>query len=106
MSRVALDNLFPFSMIASSPNIKTDACLYFPTNLADQGRDLSFQGIKRAGLRYHYASCLYDTVGCINNFCLYILSIGITYTFHCVLTRMFTWPNTPLASPTETKRAK
>jgi len=26
-----------------------------------EGRDLSFQGIKRAGLRYHYASCLYDT---------------------------------------------
>ena len=26
------------------------------------GRDLSFQGMKRAGLRYHYASCLYDSV--------------------------------------------
>jgi len=25
------------------------------------GRDLSFQGMKRAGLRYHYASCLYDS---------------------------------------------
>ena len=26
-----------------------------------EGRDLSFQGAKRAGLRYHYASCLYDS---------------------------------------------
>ena len=27
----------------------------------NDGRDLCFQGMKRAGLRYHYASCLYDT---------------------------------------------
>ena len=26
------------------------------------GRDLSFQGMKSIGLRYHYASCLYDSV--------------------------------------------
>ena len=25
------------------------------------GRDLSFHGMKRAGLKYHYASCLFDT---------------------------------------------